>query len=48
MAVGADLTAVAATLAALQLVLAPAVFFLVLRSAAQARASLGRPPEALA
>jgi O-antigen/teichoic acid export membrane protein len=46
-AVGAQLTSVAATIAALQLVLAPAVFAIVLRSAARAR-SLTRPPEALA
>ncbi|HEX2233342.1 MAG TPA: hypothetical protein VHG69_08260 [Thermoleophilaceae bacterium] len=37
MAVGADLTAVASVLAALQLVLAPALFGLVLRAAAQVR-----------
>ena len=45
--VGAHLTSIALTIAALQLVLAPLVFVLVLRSAAQAR-TLGRTPEALA
>jgi glycosyltransferase involved in cell wall biosynthesis/O-antigen/teichoic acid export membrane protein len=44
--VGAQLTSVAATLVGLQLVLAPTVFALVLRSAARARSL--RAPEALA
>jgi glycosyltransferase involved in cell wall biosynthesis/O-antigen/teichoic acid export membrane protein len=44
--VGAELAEVASVLAALQLVLAPAVFWLVLRTAARARAL--EPPEALA
>ena len=46
LAVGAQLTDVATVLVALQLVLAPAVFGLVLRSASRARSL--RPPEALA